>query len=520
MILDLRDEGLIQMSSLLDPAVSKDQPQSTSPGSRALEELGLKGLLVLIVGCLGFGLLLFSGVFIIPGYNEVLEGYVVLARLLKTITAISLAYLLNDRLALPLPLFIAAVLIQIILWVLYFLVPSGASFPLVYLQILSGFTFVIFLLGFIQFISGYPPHISCFALLTSVLLSHLFAFLPATLPSTNAPLLHAILLAIAIIFLCVCIKHRVEAEQTVNSADSEQLTIPPDDNHFVLFPLKDTLRDLDRVETVRNSLCAGSGVIILPFFYGILLEFSYVKNINSALSDQISELVVIAILLILLVITAFISRTFSLVRLFVVVMPFFTALLLISPLFWDNAPLSSSVFIRAVLSVYNTALWIYLARITFQKPRKRLAFFSLAVGILWLSVLLGQITGLNMLASINIDSGVIAGISLIAVWTLAMISVLLLLLFIRSHELLLEKNDSQDAPTLLDRIYSFSDTCGLSPRETEILIEFAHGRSASYIGANFFISEHTVKTHLRRIYSKAKVHNRQQLLNLIDASDR
>ena len=508
------------MSSLLDSAVSKDQLRQPSPNSIVLEELGLKGLLVLIVGCLGFGLLLFTGVFIIPGYNEVLDGFVIWARLLKILTAILCALLFRDRLRLPMPVFFAALLIQVLLWVLFFLVPGGAGFPLEYLQILSGFTFVIFLLSFIQFLCSYPPHVSCFTILTSALLSHLFAFLPATFPSFDEPILHAILMSIALVFLGICMNHRVETERVVISARTEQTSPSQDGHQFLLFPLKSTLKDLDSVEAVKCGLCAGTGVMILPFFYGIFLEFSYVKDINSALGDQVSELVAIAILLILLVVTAFISRTFSLVRLFVAATPFYTALLLISPLFWDSTPVSSSVFIRAVLAVYNTALWIYLARITFFKPEKRLLYFSLAVGILWLSTLIGQITGANLLTFTLVDSGVIAGISLTAVWILAMVSVLLLLLFIRSHDLLFTKSLTNTTPSLLDRIHSFSDSFGLSPRETEILIEFAHGRSASYIGNNFFISEHTVKTHLRRIYSKAKVHNRQELLNLIDASGR
>ncbi|NLG10731.1 MAG: helix-turn-helix transcriptional regulator, partial [Coriobacteriaceae bacterium] len=151
-------------------------------------------------------------------------------------------------------------------------------------------------------------------------------------------------------------------------------------------------------------------------------------------------------------------------------------------------------------------------------PEKRLSYFSLAMGILWLSNIIGQITGANLLSSTSIDSGVISIISLTAVWILAMVSILLLLLFIRSHTLLLAMSITDTTPSLLEKIHSFSVSCGLSPRETEILIEFAHGRSASYISNSFYISEHTVKTHLRRIYSKAKIHNRQELLNLIDAA--
>lgn len=507
------------MSSQLETDLARIQSQSPSPGSQTLEELGLKGLLVLIIGCLGFGLLLFADVYIIPGYNEVLDGFVAWARVLKAFTAFFLALLFNDRIRIPFPLFMTALVTQVVLWILYFLVPGGAIFPLSHLQIFSGFTFVVFALRFIQFISNYPPHVSCFAILTSALLSHLFAFLPATLPLISEPLLHAILMLMALLFLCICMGHRSDVEKEAGLARQEQLETDKDELRFAIFPLKKTFNDLDRLETMRSALCVGTSVIIFPFFYGIFLELSFIKDINSALSDQISQLIAIALLLTLLVVIAFINRTYPLVKLFVVILPFFTMLLLISPFFWQNTPVSSSVFIRALFAVNNIALWIYLARITFVKPEKRLLYFSLSLGLLWLSLLLGQITGSNLFINFAIDFGAIAGIALTAVWILAMTCILLLLLLIKSNSLLLEKSLSSDIPSLFDRILSFSESCGLSPRETEILIEFAHGRSAAYIGNTFFISEHTVKTHLRRIYTKAKVHNRQELLNLINASD-
>lgn len=42
----------------------------------------------------------------------------------------------------------------------------------------------------------------------------------------------------------------------------------------------------------------------------------------------------------------------------------------------------------------------------------------------------------------------------------------------------------------------------LSERELQVLTLAAHGRSNTAIGAQMFISEHTVKTHMRRIYRK------------------
>lgn len=61
---------------------------------------------------------------------------------------------------------------------------------------------------------------------------------------------------------------------------------------------------------------------------------------------------------------------------------------------------------------------------------------------------------------------------------------------------------------------------GLSQREAEIAIMFAQGRSAPYISQHFYLAESTVKSHLKRVYAKLGVHNKQDLLDYIDACRR
>ncbi len=55
---------------------------------------------------------------------------------------------------------------------------------------------------------------------------------------------------------------------------------------------------------------------------------------------------------------------------------------------------------------------------------------------------------------------------------------------------------------------------GLSKREAEILPFALRGRTSERIAGELFISKSTVDTHLRRIYTKAGVHSRQELIDL------
>ena len=55
----------------------------------------------------------------------------------------------------------------------------------------------------------------------------------------------------------------------------------------------------------------------------------------------------------------------------------------------------------------------------------------------------------------------------------------------------------------------------LTKREGEMLSLFVEGRSMPYIAEMLTISENTVKTHIRNIYTKMGIHNKQELLDII-----
>ena len=55
----------------------------------------------------------------------------------------------------------------------------------------------------------------------------------------------------------------------------------------------------------------------------------------------------------------------------------------------------------------------------------------------------------------------------------------------------------------------------LSPREAEVLVLLAQGRSRTFIQSELFLSDGTVKTHIRHIYQKLDVHSKQELISLV-----
>ena len=60
---------------------------------------------------------------------------------------------------------------------------------------------------------------------------------------------------------------------------------------------------------------------------------------------------------------------------------------------------------------------------------------------------------------------------------------------------------------------------GLSARETEVCELIARGRSVAAIAEELFVSENTVRTHSKHIYTKLDIHSRQELGELLSTID-
>ena len=56
---------------------------------------------------------------------------------------------------------------------------------------------------------------------------------------------------------------------------------------------------------------------------------------------------------------------------------------------------------------------------------------------------------------------------------------------------------------------------GLSAREAEVAELIARGNSMAAIAERLVISENTVRTHAKHIYTKLEIHRRQELLDML-----
>jgi len=55
--------------------------------------------------------------------------------------------------------------------------------------------------------------------------------------------------------------------------------------------------------------------------------------------------------------------------------------------------------------------------------------------------------------------------------------------------------------------------------ESEAVQLYSQGRSVRSISSKLFISESTARTYIQRVYTKLEIHNRQELLDLLDEAE-
>lgn len=77
-------------------------------------------------------------------------------------------------------------------------------------------------------------------------------------------------------------------------------------------------------------------------------------------------------------------------------------------------------------------------------------------------------------------------------------------------------SSNQVIDRLSKQCLSVAEEYGLSSRETEVMELLGRGRTGPAIADELFISENTVRTHIKRIYAKVGVGKKQELLAVLD----
>lgn len=206
-------------------------------------------------------------------------------------------------------------------------------------------------------------------------------------------------------------------------------------------------------------------------------------------------------------------------------------------------------------NAFNAFVWILLADVTYNFRLSAAATFGMGWGMLTLGSTAGQMLGVQLGESGLLSPQVVSLVA--AIGTLGVFAVCLFvmkdndLVDIKDAQAMIESvgmgmgEEEEGSPhaqevsacadaapdaeaasnadaqppkraPFRERCTRFAREHELTPRETEILILFAKGRSAARIQEELVISRGTVTTHLQHIYRKADVHSKQELLDAIE----
>lgn len=215
------------------------------------------------------------------------------------------------------------------------------------------------------------------------------------------------------------------------------------------------------------------------------------------------------------------SREIGLRSVYKSIMLVMAVFFMLLPVFTGLSDIESTIAL-AGYGTFNVLIWVLLADISFNFRFSSIMVFGIGWGMITLGVLLGSVAGQAICQLAPFAPQTLSLIALLA--TLAIL-ISYMFVFKESDLIALTKPDDstnkqpgEEEPRrhFRDRCQEVAKEYGLSPKETEIMLLFAKGRSSGRIQEELYLSRGTVTTHLRHIYQKMNVHNKQEFLDVIE----
>lgn len=130
---------------------------------------------------------------------------------------------------------------------------------------------------------------------------------------------------------------------------------------------------------------------------------------------------------------------------------------------------------------------------------------------------IGGLLNAALFALLGADAYNVSNIAAIA---LATIAAMVIAVFMLAGFRKLDNNDDADTPPSLEdtdeALRQLLMEKGLSEREAQIAVLYSQGRSVPYISHELALAESTIKSHIKHVYVKIDVHNKQNLLDYIE----
>lgn len=197
-------------------------------------------------------------------------------------------------------------------------------------------------------------------------------------------------------------------------------------------------------------------------------------------------------------------------------------------LFFDTHAAWSILLINVGYEFFDILVWIIFVEISRKDGENPLRIFGLGVAFMFIGMAVGSLAG-NIINTLILNGSIqITVIAMVSILSLVIVAFLVLpegtidrLFQTVRHDKKEERSPEHTASPSLEGILDTScvavaEEYKLTPREGEVLVLLAYGRTLAIISRDLHIAKGTARTHIENIYRKLDVHKQQELIDLVE----
>lgn len=202
----------------------------------------------------------------------------------------------------------------------------------------------------------------------------------------------------------------------------------------------------------------------------------------------------------------------------------------------DTQPILSVAIVCLGYELFDLLSWVIFSERAREDGRDAIAVFGCGVGFTILGMGIGYMVG-GLVIAPAISSGFIDATTIVLASVVFLFTVAFLIIpesalsaspesdenntTPEQHEEIVEEVEQPEStqPTPL----SLEEACDeiakrykLTPRESEVLVFLARGRTLPIIARDLHIAKNTARSHIKKVYQKVDIHKQQDLIDLVE----
>lgn len=284
------------------------------------------------------------------------------------------------------------------------------------------------------------------------------------------------------------------------------------------------------LENDREWMLLIFGTTLFPLLFSVAAQLCLVMG-GSGLYGAPNEFAAAICPLLLMLYGAHSVERMSYGKMLAVCVPLLSCGFAVLPWLGGTNGLVGQILIKTGFIVYQVLFWVLLLGKIHDDPRHAYMYSGLFLGLFMLAKTIGRTV------TFTADSGIAAAllswqVATAALWVICTYTLIFFIVASRSPRSAMfgirgeqatqaapeeEPGLAEPADSFSLKLDAFCKQYALSPREREVMELAVHGYTLRAIGQQLYITEDTVKTHLRRVYAKVNVTNKQGLISMVDS---